>query len=519
MATRLSYTRRAYGVDRMRADSLGAGFTSAAERRHARRRLGRARRSRGPPSASGTCDVVGNGAGWPAAPTGLAAFARRARRATRRATARDVWGIGRFDAAAADERGEPVRASRGRRLRRRDASLDEPAVFDSAPRLHRHLRLAAAHRRRRDGQHALAARARVGAAELPPALRRSAADAADDRAPPRRARARRASSRPSSCRAARSLPVVAGDSLYWALELYVASDDYPLAERFHVLGERARLLPARGHGARACGERARAARARARARADHDELGGPLPVALRARPTALLARAAGRAAADHRRRAGAGARLRVGGLSRRQPRGAPLRHRSTAADSVASHEPIARRRCRALGVADVVAAARRAGSRARHRCVRRRRARARRAGSRSRRDGQRWGGTVDRLRAADTRVARRAGRARAGARRPARRTAAVLPGGVSRGAPARSPTLARVAARQRRQRCASGPRSRPRSVSPSATTAAGPSPQVDLRARAESLYRDMRDALRRGDWAAFGRAFDALGGALRVAPR
>ena len=31
------------------------------------------------------------------------------------------------------------------------------------------------------------------------------------------------------------LPVVVGDSLYWTLELYVASDDYPLAERFHIL--------------------------------------------------------------------------------------------------------------------------------------------------------------------------------------------------------------------------------------------------------------------------------------------
>jgi uncharacterized membrane protein (UPF0182 family) len=52
-----------------------------------------------------------------------------------------------------------------------------------------------------------------------------------------------------------------------------------------------------------------------------------------------------------------------------------------------------------------------------------------------------------------------------------------------------------------------------------ATTATGPARQVDLRARAESRYRDMRDALKRGDWPSFGRAFDALGGALRSAPR
>jgi uncharacterized membrane protein (UPF0182 family) len=42
---------------------------------------------------------------------------------------------------------------------------------------------------------------------------------------------------------------------------------------------------------------------------------------------------------------------------------------------------------------------------------------------------------------------------------------------------------------------------------------------VDLRTQAESLYRDMREALRRGDWEAFGRSFDALGATLRPAPR
>ena len=38
-----------------------------------------------------------------------------------------------------------------------------------------------------------------------------------------------------------------------------------------------------------------------------------------------------------------------------------------------------------------------------------------------------------------------------------------------------------------------------------ATTAA------DVRTRAATLYARMRDALRRGDWAAFGQAFDELG--------
>jgi len=132
-------------------------------------------------------------------------------------------------------------------------------------------------------------------------------------------------------------------------------------------------------------------------------------------------------------------------------------------------------------------------------------------------DGQKWGGTVDRLRAADT-----ATRDAPVIHAPVR----VVPLGgkpqyfqaafrVRAGA---SPALARVAA-------VSGDSVR---VGPTlsvalgltaATTAAAPSTQVDQRTRAESLYRDMRDALRRGDWTSFGRAFEALGGALRIAPR
>jgi uncharacterized membrane protein (UPF0182 family) len=41
-----------------------------------------------------------------------------------------------------------------------------------------------------------------------------------------------------------------------------------------------------------------------------------------------------------------------------------------------------------------------------------------------------------------------------------------------------------------------------------------PTPR-DFRARTDSLYRAMREALAHGDWSAFGRAFDALGAALR----
>jgi hypothetical protein len=39
---------------------------------------------------------------------------------------------------------------------------------------------------------------------------------------------------------------------------------------------------------------------------------------------------------------------------------------------------------------------------------------------------------------------------------------------------------------------------------------------ADFRQRVNDLYAAMRDALRRGDWTAFGKAYDDLGRVLRV---
>lgn len=50
------------------------------------------------------------------------------------------------------------------------------------------------------------------------------------------------------------------------------------------------------------------------------------------------------------------------------------------------------------------------------------------------------------------------------------------------------------------------------------TGVAGLSP-ADFRARVDDLYAAMREALRRGDWSAFGKAYDDLGRLLRTAPR
>jgi hypothetical protein len=132
-------------------------------------------------------------------------------------------------------------------------------------------------------------------------------------------------------------------------------------------------------------------------------------------------------------------------------------------------------------------------------------------------DGERWGATVDRLRAVDSvshevsivrtpvRVVPVGGkplylqagfRWRAGASPQLARVAVVI-GDSARGGPNLSAALG---------------------LAPAAAGLASATPR-DLRARAESLYAEMRDALRRGDWATFGRAFDSLGAALRAPAR
>ena len=317
--------------------------------------------------------------------------------------------------------------------RRRSTS---PSCSTRRPATRMHLGFAAAHRRRGDGQHAVARSRTRGRSRTSGCSSAICRRPADDRAPSRRARPRRGARARSSCRGSEILPVVADDSLYWALELYVASDDYPLAERVQRPRRAARLLPARRHGARACGERARASRARCRRPRPSRRAGRTDFPSLFVRVHGALAAPAGGAAARSRRRAGAGARLRVGGLSRRQPRGAPLRgarrgglRRVARADARRASEP---RR------GDVVDAARCAGSRARRR---RRRGRCRtrdERGFRSRPTASageaRWIGCAPRTPRRATRPVVHAPRAR----RSRRWTAAVLAAGVPRARPARA---------------------------------------------------------------------------------
>jgi len=508
IATRHSYTRRAYGVDRMRPDTIGAGFASAIEAAPrvaiwdgetlaaAAQRLRRVR-------------IVGNGAAWQQNGATLNALLVE-RSSEAGADRRDAWGIGRFDATAADERGMPVRitgATRGL-----DETLfDEPAVFDSAPPytvISDSLGNVA-------GVEMVSTRSRIAHAWALQNYRLLFGELPLDR--PTIVRRRDVRDRlqalvPFFVQGSEVLPVVADDSLYWAVELYSSSWSYPLSERFVLLGDERGYFQ---HAATAIVD-ARSGRVRFVLDADPDPVAsswaarfpnlftsvGALPPPLQAvlPPIADGARAQALAFATSGFR---GDSLEV-------------RHFATldGADSAASREPLhfelpqggvaaawplldERERVRGLVAAEGGA----------HRVT---------AWIPIASDDTRWGAVLDQLRGADTTghdngIVRAPVRVIPIAGRPAYFQSVFqwLPGGTPRlvhvsavvnDSLAIAPTLAAILG------------------GAEAAAAVVAAPQT-FRTRTDSLYRVMRGALQRGDWTAFGRAFDALGAALgRRAP-
>ncbi|PYP80176.1 MAG: hypothetical protein DMD35_05345 [Gemmatimonadetes bacterium] len=232
-ATRLSYTRRGYGVvERMRAESLGVGFRTMTDV-NGRVTVWDASTLRRFAERERHVSVVGTGAGWAPAPSGLSALlVERGEDAV--SDGREFWNLGRFDASAADERGQPVRTPPSGRFGD-ETVIPEPAVFDSAP----------AYSLRSDSLQQLAGvemvstRSRLAHAWSLQNFRLLFGDLPLDRPTileHRDVRERVDALAPFFVQGTEILPVVADDSLYWALELYVASDDYPLAQRFHFLG-------------------------------------------------------------------------------------------------------------------------------------------------------------------------------------------------------------------------------------------------------------------------------------------
>ncbi|HEX7979671.1 MAG TPA: UPF0182 family protein [Gemmatimonadaceae bacterium] len=507
-ATRLAYTRRAYGVERIRADSLGTGFSTTSQLAPNVAVWDAATLARFT-ERERHVDVVGTGAGWTAGPSGLSAYLVE-RGEEGASDGREFWGIARYDAAAADERGQPVRAVPTGAFGD-ESTLDEPVVFDSAPGYS----VLSDSLQRIAGVEMVSTRSRLAHAWALQNFRLLFGDLPATRPTivrHRGVRERVEALAPYFVQGSEINPVVVGDSLYWALELYVASDDYPLAERFHILDAQ------RGYFQHAATALVHTASGRVRF------VLAPAPEVVTASWVNRFPSLFVRSTALSRQLQAAlppvldGAWAQALAFASAGFRGESLevRHFASldAADSVASREPIHA----ALPNFGVTTSWTLLDTQDRVRGI------VASAGATRETswiplapDGQRWGGTVDRLRAADTashdgpmvhapaRVVPLAGR-------PMYFQAAFR---VRAGA---SPTLGRVATITG-DSLRTGPTLAAALGLASPTATAGPARQVDLRTRAESLYRDMRDALRRGDWPAFGRAFEALGGALRVAPR
>lgn len=507
IGTRLTYTRRAFAVDRIHPDSVGAGFPTRAD---AAPRLAvwdggalaraaeRTRRVR----------VFGDGPAWMEGPTGIvAAIVERGAESQR--DLRDVWAVTRYDAASADDRGQPVHV--GASGNADEFVAGEPIVYDSAPSysvLSDSLQQIA-------GVEMVSTRSRLMHAWSLQNFRLLFGDVPANR--PVMVRHRDVRSRvhalaPFFTQGGEVVPLIADDSLFWVIELYASSATYPLSQRFTILGED------RGYLQHAATALVHAASGRVRFIAD----AAPDPVTLSWMmqfPNVFRSQGATRSVAA--------ALPPMTDLARSQALAfastgylfdsVETRHlaSSDGADS-SSREPT---RAIIPSLTGVSALWTLLDSTERVRGV------IAAAGGSSRgtswipvaSDGQRWGAVVDRLHAADT-LLHEPGAARAPLRvvPVSGKPLYVQPSFVSRlGA---VPTLSHVSTLMSDTvRVGVTLAAAVGAVPPVRGNGSGTAPTA--RGRADSLYRAMRDALSRGDWTAFGRAFDALGAALRSLPR
>ena len=506
LGTRLTYTRRAFGVFRMRAESLGAGFMNAAEASSRIAVWDAATLSRAAERLRHV-RVVGDDAAWQATSTGMAALL--VEHGTEGALdGRDVWGIDRFDPSAADERGLPLRAP-GSALAAYDLVVSEPAVYDSAPSysvLSDSLQQLA-------GVEMVSTRSRLMHAWSLQNFRLLFGEIVANR--PVMVRRRDVRDRvdalvPFLVQGSEVVPVVAGDSLYWVLELYASSAHYPLAQRFTVLGEE------RGYFQHAATAVVHAASGRVRFVIDP----APDPVAsswltyfprlfkpVSALPPAV--RAVLPPVTD-----GAHAQALAFAVAGLVGENLEVRHVATpdGADSSASREP-AHAVIPSLGGVAAVWPLLDSTERVRGVIAA--------AGGAVRvtswlpmaSDGSRWGAVVDRMRMTDT-LLHEASTVRTPLRVVPLAGRPLYVQSNFQLRPGSAPTLVRVASVYGDSLRAG--MSLPAALGAVPTAAAQSTSAPDLRPRADSLYHVMRDALARGDWSTFGHAFDALGVALRA---
>ena len=510
IATRMNFTRRAYGVDRMRAEPIGGGFTSAAD---AASRIAiwdgalLARAAERLPRVH----VVGDRPAWVATSNGLSAVLVQ-RGVQGNPDGPEAWSAGRYDAASADERGLPVAQPRGA-YGTEEFAGGEPAVYDSAPTYS----VLSDSGHRLAGVEMVSTRSRLLFAWSLQNFRLLLGDVPGNSAvmvQHRSVRDRIDGLLPFLEQGSEIVPLIAGDTLYWVVELYATSSTYPLSQRFTLLGEERSYFQ---HAATALVE---AASGRITFVAD------PAPdpiaqtwltlfphvfVATRALPMSLRALLppitdAARAQAL----AFAAAGFRGDSLEIRHfasPDGAD----SSAAGREPAHAvlppfkavselwPLLDSTERVRGVIASTSGVTRTTS-----------------WIPLVSDGKRWGAVVDLLRAADS-TRRDGGLVRAPLRVVPLGSQPLYVQPMFEWRPGANPSLFRILA-------ARGDSVRSGSTLASAlglatdtvaTASAGRSAQP----RADSLYRAMREALGRGDWSAFGRAFDALGAALGATKR
>lgn len=506
-SSRLDYTRRGFGVvERMRAETLGVGFRTPAEL-NGRVAVWDAGLLRRFAERERHVDVIGTGAGWSASPSGLSALlVERGEDAS--SDGHVFWNLGRFDAAAADEQGQPVRAPASSRFGD-ETVIPEPAVYDSAPAYSIH----SDSLQRLAGVEMVTTRSRLAHAWAFQNFRLLFGDLPLDRPmilEHRDVRERVRLLAPYFVQGTEILPVVADDSLYWAMELYAASDDYPRAERFFFLGAQ------RGYFQHAATALLHAASGRVRLVLP--TVPDPVTATWATQFPSLFVRAGTLSPALQAALPPVldGAQAQALAFAEAGFRGDSLevRHLASldAADSLIAREPL-RAVIPGLGVvalwtlldqqdrvSGMVAA----------------------VGGAMRetiwipvaRDTRTWSVAVQQLRAADTTVAD-AGLVHAPARAlPVARSPAYLQAAFRWRAGA-TPSLARVAAIVGDSARTGPTLAAALGLTPSVTGTPATTP-ADVRVRGAALYTEMREAMRRGDWGAFGRALDALGALLRA---
>ena len=507
IATRLNFTRRAYGVDRMRAELLGAGFATAddaasrlsvwdgATLARAVERVPRVR-------------AMGVRAGWQAnAGTLSAMLVERVSDAS--GGSHDAWSVVRYEASRADERGSPRRV--GDAANAGDIVLPgEPAAFDSAPSYS----VMSDSLRQLAGVELVSTRSRLMYAWSLQNFRLLFGDLPANQpviVQRRAIRERLHALTPFFEQGSEIVPVVTGDTLYWAVELYSTSVSYPLSQRFTVLGEERSYMQ---HAATAL-VHAGSGRVLFIVAASPD----PVTLSWMARFPGLLKAASSLSPALRAQLPPItdGARTQALAFAAAGFRGDRLevKHFATpdGADSSASaHEPTYALLPNLGGVASLWPLLD---------STERVRGTVAAIGGSARvtawlpvaSDGRRWGAVVDLLRIADS--AHTVG----GVVRSPLRVAPLLDRAlyvqpIYQWRSGTTPVMSRVAASVH-DTARVGPSLAAALGTAAAVPTSGASAPPALRPRADSLYRVMRDALGRGDWAAFGRAFDALGVALR----